>query len=293
MQRLATAKQSLDTIERGMYGAKNIQDSLALLYHQNTKLAKFDQIRLAMSVRSFFNPYITQRAVQPYKIYPGTKTISLADYKDIPAPNVNFFDLMKERQSLRNYEPGYQLSLYELFVLLNYSYGISRQENISDGNGVMSYRYTPSPGGLYPLEIYVLLLNSHAEPGLYHFRPDTLELECLKEGQFLADVRPNIQAEPYINITTASAIVFTTGVYERVMIKYGERGYRFMLHESGFVAMMMSLLNETLGLGSCMVGGYDDDKINRFLGINGVFETVQNVLIMGKKPQNPGCHVTH
>lgn len=293
MQRLATAKESLDTIERGMYGAKNIQDSLALLYHQNTKLTKFDQIRLSHSVRSFFSPYITKRAVQPYKVYPGAKTISLADYKDIPAPQVDFLNLLKGRQSVRTYEPDYQLSLNELFVLLNYSYGISRQEAISDGNGTMSFRYTPSPGGLYPLEIYVLLLHSHVQPGLYHFRPDTLALECLKEGQFLAEVKPNIQAEPYININTASAIVFTTGIYERVMIKYGERGYRFMLHESGFVAMMMSLLNETLDLGSCMVGGYDDDKINRFLGVNGVFETIQNVMIMGKKPQNNNCHVTH
>ncbi len=293
MKRLATAKQSLDTIERGMYGPKNLQDSLALLYHQNTKLAKFDQIKLASSVRSFFNPYVTQRAVQPYKIYPGVKTLSLADYKDVPAPRLDFFDLLKDRQSVRNYEPGYRLSLYELFVLLNYSYGITRQEPISDGNGTMSFRYVPSPGGLYPLEIYVLLLHSHAEPGLYHFRPDTLDLECLKEGHFLAEVKPNIQAEPYININSASAIVFTTGIYERVMIKYGERGYRFLLHESGFVALMMSLLNETLGLGSCMVGGYDDEKINRFLGVNGVFETVQNVMILGKKPQTNSCHVSH
>ncbi|GAB3999123.1 SagB family peptide dehydrogenase [Spirosoma daeguense] len=291
MKRLANPKQALDTIERGMYGLKNIQDSLALLYHQNSKLTKFDQIRLAHSVRSFFSPYVTQRAVQPYKVYPGREVISLADYKEIPAPQIDFFDLVKGRQSVRDYEPGYQLSLNELFVLLNYAYGINRKEPISDGNGTMSFRYTPSPGGLYPLEIYVLLLHSHVKPGLYHFRPDTIELELLKEGNMLADVKSIIQAEPYININNASALVFTTGIYERVMIKYGDRGYRFLLHESGFVGLMMTLLNESLGLGSCMVGGYEDDKVNQFLGVNGVFETVQNILIMGKKPQNPGCHV--
>ncbi|SHJ39076.1 SagB-type dehydrogenase domain-containing protein [Hymenobacter daecheongensis DSM 21074] len=291
MKRISTAQQSLDTIERGMYGAKNIKDSLALLYHQNTKLTKFDQIKLSHSIRGFFSPYVTQRATQPYKVYPASKSISLADYRDVPAPAVDFIDLVKGRQSVRNYEPGYQLSLYELYVLLNYSYGISRQEKGEGGQ--MSFRYIPSPGGLYPLEIYVVLFDSHVTPGLYHFRPDTLALECLKEGDFRAELKQLIQAEPYININTASGLVLTTGIFERVMIKYGERGYRFMLHESGFVAQMMTLLNEALGLGSCMVGGYDDQKVNRFLGLNGVFETVQNVMILGKKPLAPACHANH
>jgi len=290
MKRISTAQQSLDTIERGMYGAKNLKNSLALLYHQNTKLNKFDQIKLSHSIRGFFSPYVTQRAVQPYKIYPGTKTVPLADYRDVPAPAVDFVDLVRQRQSTRNYAPGYQLSLYELFVMLNYSYGVSRQEQTPEGNS-MSFRYIPSPGGLYPLEIYVVLFDSHVTPGLYHFRPDTLELECLKEGDFRAELKQHIQAEPYININVASGIVITTGIFERIMIKYGERGYRFMLHESGFVGQMMTLLGEALGLGSCMVGGYDDQKINRFLGVNGVFETVQNILILGKKLPTPACHV--
>ncbi|RAK68047.1 SagB family peptide dehydrogenase [Hymenobacter edaphi] len=292
MKRITTAQQSLDTIERGMYGAKNVQDSLALLYHQNTKLTRFDQIKLSHSVRGFFNPYITQRAVQPYKVYPGTRTVPLADYREVPAPAVDFVELVRQRQSTRNYQPGYQLSLYELFVLLNYSYGISRQDPIPEG-GHMSYRYVPSPGGLYPLELYVVLFDSHVTPGLYHFRPDTLELECLREGDFRSEMRKHIQAEPYININAASGLVLTTGIFERVMIKYGERGYRFMLHESGFVSQMMTLLGEALGLGSCMVGGYDDQKLNRFLGVNGVFETVQNVMILGKKPLDTGCHVNN
>jgi len=57
-----------------------------------------------------------------------------------------------------------------------------------------------------------------------------------------------------------------------------------MLHESGFFAQTFSLIAEQLTLGSCMVGGYIDDKINNFIGIDGVFETIQNVIIFGKKP---------
>ncbi len=291
MKRLTTAKNNVDAIEQGLYGAKNFKNSVAMLYHQNSKLSKFDQLKFSWSISGFFNPYITQRAIQPYKAYPNTPRISLSPYKDVPSPKINFFELIEQRQSSRVFEPGHKLSLYEIFTLLHYSYGISRQEKVSEVDGTMSYRYVPSPGGLYPLELYILVFDSHIPAGLYHYRPDTSELECIREGHFMEEMRADIQAEPYINLPNASGIIFTTGVFERVMIKYGERGYRFLLHESGFVAQMMSLLNETLGLGSCMVGGYDDEKLNRFLKINGAFETLQNVMIIGKKKLNTECDV--
>jgi hypothetical protein len=36
-----------------------------------------------------------------------------------------------------------------------------------------------------------------------------------------------------------------------------------------------------------MVGGYRDDELNDFLDVDGCFETVQNILIIGKKPSCP------
>lgn len=62
---------------------------------------------------------------------------------------------------------------------------------------------------------------------------------------------------------------------ERKLIKYGDRGYRFLMQESGFVAQTISLLAESINLSSCMLGGYNDDKVNEFIGIDGVFETIK------------------
>lgn len=59
----------------------------------------------------------------------------------------------------------------------------------------------------------------------------------------------------------------------------------------GFVAQTISLLAEALDLGSCMLGGYNDDKVNDFLGVDGVFETINNVLVVGKKNENLNCDV--
>lgn len=88
---------------------------------------------------------------------------------------------------------------------------------------------------------------------------------------------------------SGSCVIVTTGIIERLIIKYGDRGYRFLLQESGFVAQTISLLAEALGLGSCMLGGYNDDKVNDFLGVDGVFETINNVIVIGKKNENLNC----
>ena len=36
-----------------------------------------------------------------------------------------------------------------------------------------------------------------------------------------------------------------------------------------------------MGLGSCMLGSYFDDEVNEVLGVDGVLEAVQNVMVVG------------
>ncbi|MEO0732695.1 MAG: SagB/ThcOx family dehydrogenase [Bacteroidota bacterium] len=268
------------------FGADNVTDSLAMLYHENSKFNRFSQRRLGEKINAFYSPYLTQRSSQPYKCYPNAKRIDLTPYRAIKPTAARYYDLLAGRTSVRDYDPNYQISLPELTVLLHQAYGVTRKAKIeTEGvDGHVGFRNIPSPGGLYPLEVYVVCLRSQNDPGLYHFRPDECSLEILETGDHMEDLRRMIYAEPYINLPNSGVVVITTGIIERMSIKYGERGYRFMLHESGFLAMTMSLIAESLGLGSCMVGGYRDDEINQFLDVDGVFETVQNILIIGKKP---------
>ena len=37
-------------------------------------------------------------------------------------------------------------------------------------------------------------------------------------------------------VRDASLVIFITGLFERSIVKYGERGYRFVLLEAGHVA---------------------------------------------------------
>ena len=136
---------------------------------------------------------------------------------------------------------------------------------------------------MYPLELYIAILNGHIRSGLYHYRVDANALELIKEGNFINYLRDNMQCDPYVDISTASAVIFSTGIFERVAIKYGERAYRFLMQESGIVGQTITLLIESIGLGSCWIGAYIDDMINELLGIDGVYETVNNIMVIGKK----------
>ncbi len=283
ISKIEETKAYFDDIEEGMYGKKNVADALALIYHENSKFNRFSQRRQGEKIGIFYNPYITERSSQPFKHYPGAEKTELAKYNELPSPKVDLFETILNRRSLRDFNPDYQISEREIQILLKHSYAVTQRVPMNDVKGHIGFRPVPSPGGLYALELYLVLFNSQLGSGIFHFRPDEMSLEKIQDGNMLEVFKEIVTAEPYININNASGMIITSGLYERLAIKYGERAYRFMIHESGFVAQNMSLVLEAIGLGSCMVGGYLDDKVNEVLGIDGVFETTHNILIFGKK----------
>lgn len=263
---------------------KNIEDSLAMLYHENSKFNKYKLRKDGERIEAFNSPYVIARAAQPYKIYPANVSIDLSLYK--MAPKVTLHEVLTFRRSLRQYNENYKISLNEIAYVLYNSYGVTKTFKIADSfevDGNWGLRNVPSAGGLYPLELYIVVLNGHISSGLYHYRSDTNALELIKEGNFRDYLRENMQCEPYVNISTASAVIFSTGIFERVAIKYGDRAYRFLIQESGIVGQTITLLLESIGLGSCWIGAYIDDMINELLGIDGVYESVNNVIVIGKK----------
>lgn len=281
--KLSKIKDQYNEKDNSMYGKKNIENSLATLYHENSKLTKHSIRELGEKIAGFNNPYVVERSSQPFKNYPGSKTIDLSIYENFKSTET-LYNCLVNRRSVRDYDKNYKISLNELATLLFHSYGVTHKSKINgfDIDGHIGMRNIPSGGGLYPLEVYVVVFNSHIPSGLYHYRADSNVLELIKEGDYIEELLKIIQAEPYINMKNSSSLVITTGIIERLLIKYGDRGYRFLIQESGFVAQTISLLSKSIGLDSCIIGGYNDDKVNEFLGVDGVFETINNIIVIGK-----------
>lgn len=273
----------LDQIRKkdsSIYNVRKYESSLCMQYLIDSKYDVLDVKKLSKLTFGFYHPFVLKRAAQPFKRYEGHQKFYLNDYED-SLVNVNIFNVLRSRKSTRKYTP-YNISLKELYYILRYSYGINRKESINEGVA-WKFRPVPSGGGLFACEIYIVTINSQLPKGLYHYSPDDNSIEVVKYGDFLDVIQKHSGADPYINSKDVSCVIFTTAFIDRLYIKYGERGYRFMLLEVGFLGQTMSLIAEALDLGCCMLGGYHDSDIEEFLGIDGQLESIQNTIVIGKR----------
>ncbi len=166
------------------------------------------------------------------------------------------------------------MSLEQLSALLEAGYGVT-----GHGPGDVRLRSVPSGGALYPLDLYVAApAVSGLEERLHHFDPLRSCLEVLGRAD-----RSQLGAlTPYPElVATASAVVFVTATFWRSRFKYGQRGYRFALLESGHVAQNVLLTATALGLASVPLGGFFDRQVNELLGVDGLHEAALYVIPVG------------
>lgn len=272
-------KEKIEKKNSSIYNKHRFEGSLCMDYLVNSKYNELDIRKLSKLTNIFYHPFVLSRAAQPFKRYEGHKKIFLDEYED-SSFSPDLIQTIRNRKSTKRYQT-YHISLKALYYLLRYSYGVNRKETVN--NLIWKFRPIPSGGGLFASEIYIVMLNSQLSKGLYHYSPDDNSIELVKSGDFLNEIQTFAGADPYINSEDISCVVFITSFIERLYIKYGERSYRFMLLEVGFLSQNISLIAESLDLGSCMLGGYKDNLVEEFLEIDGVLESVQNTIVIGKK----------
>ena len=237
------------------------------IYHQATK--KFSRL-VPMDSSKWPEEWKTTF----YKTYLRFRKIDLLNVE----MKSDFFEAVKSRSSKREMTGG-KISKEELSVLLKYSCGNIRREENGDWR-----RAYPSGGARYPIEIYGLLINAGTglEPGLFHYNVKSNQLEIMLKKQFLKkDLK---QIAGYEFVESSSLIIFMTSVFWRNQNKYGDRGYRFILQESGHIGQNFYLISEILGLKCCALGGFrvSDEEIEKILRIDGTTESLVYTLVIGK-----------
>jgi SagB-type dehydrogenase family enzyme len=125
-------------------------------------------------------------------------------------------------------------------------------------------RTAPSAGALYPLELYLVAGNVTGLPsGVYRYRPLEHGLASVVTGDRRADVAAACRQGW---VAGAPASVAFTAVHARTAKKYGDRAVRYVPIEVGAAAENLALQAVALGLGSTVVGAYDDDALAATLG---------------------------
>lgn len=173
--------------------------------------------------------------------------ISLSGTQSLP-------QLLSQRRSVRDFQAR-PLPLGTLGQLLWAAQGITHAQGL---------RSAPSAGALYPLELYVALGEVEGlAPGIYRYLPQAHQLEKTAP----ADQRKKLARAAYQQswLGNAPIVVVFAAVYERTTWKYGERGLRYVHMEAGHAAQNLFLQAESLGLGTVIVGAFDDDEIQTVL----------------------------
>jgi SagB-type dehydrogenase family enzyme len=252
--------------------------SLSELYHENTKLHPLTAQQ--MMPASDLPTADLQAMSRAYKQYPSSPRIKLPPIENLP-PNDRMFDeVISSRRSVRDFA-DLDLNLNELSQILHQSYGITGE--ISGSNGtIQNLRAVPSGGALYPAEIYLAIRKvSGVEPGIYHYNVPNHEIELLIPGDPTEKILEACCGQEYVQ--HASVVFLISGVLERTKLKYGERGYRYVLLDIGHLGQNIYLSCTSLSLAIMTTCGFFDDEVNKLLRIDGVDETAMYVAFIGKR----------
>jgi len=205
-----------------------------------------------------------------YKKYPRFISIKLSSATP-PKKSLEF--ILNNRLSSRTFKRLY-LDLNDLSTLLKYSSGLKYSKSDKQR------RHYPSAGARYPLETYVFINRvKNVKPGIYHYDVMNHKLELVLSGNFS---RYLIEITSQRWITDASVVIVITAVFMRTQIKYGERGYRFVLLEAGHLAQNFSLVSTSLDLSSCTIGAFLDENLNKKLDIDSSGEYALYLIAVGK-----------
>lgn len=141
-------------------------------------------------------------------------------------------------------------------------------------------RRVPSAGALHPNDVWVL---PRAVEGL---TPGTRWYADVRRRR-LADVGPldvaalgEASLAPE-HVEASSVVLAVSATLWRTRFKYGARGLRFALMESGHVAQALLLAAAALGLAARPLGGFCDDAVARCLNLHGVDEVPTYLLCLG------------
>ncbi len=165
-------------------------------------------------------------------------------------------EALLKRRSVRQYK-NEPLTLAEISQLAWAAQGTTNEAG---------RRTAPSAGALYPLELYAVVGQAKGlEPGVYKYVTREHKLSRLAAG----DKRQELSAAALAQRQIAQGpVTFVfSGVYERTAKRYKERAVRYVHMEAGHAAENLCLQAVALGLGSVVMGAFEDTRVKSVIGM--------------------------
>lgn len=252
----------------------------ALWYHEQSKFGKRKSEKDFVHIGQLRqNPSLVASMTKHFKIYPDVEYMSLPSVVDLfSEKSMSLEEAIVRRRSVRSFSK--QVMPFDVFArLLVFSYGITGEMPYDTGD-VQYLRASPSAGALYPLEVYPVVFRVEGlEPGLYHYAVRKNAIGLLKKGDF-SEFLVSLWTEQQM-VRDACVMFFLTAYPLRTLRKYRERGLRFLYLDAGHMAEHLYLLATAYGFGACALGGAYDREVEKWIGIDGLQETLLYGVVVG------------
>jgi SagB-type dehydrogenase family enzyme len=164
---------------------------------------------------------------------------------------------LESRRSVRRFKDE-SVTIQDVGQILWSAQGITHQER--------GYRTSPSAGATFPLEIYLAAGKVEGlAPGLYHYVPADHHL--VKIGS--EDLRAELSAAALrqTSVRDGAFVVIIAARFERTTGRYGERGIKYVHMEVGHAGQNIHLQAESLGLGTVVIGAFNDEEMQKVLDL--------------------------
>ncbi len=209
----------------------------------------------------------------PVKPYPEDAIfIDLIPIEEISLGKMPIIDVIKKRRSRRRYTDE-SISIEELSYLLWGTQGLNKS---------IHFRTVPSAGARHPFETYIIAERVEGlKKGLYRYIPTLHKLLFLREDKSF----PQKMVDACLGQTfvgdAALTFVWTVIPY-RTEWRYSILSHKVIAVDAGHLCQNLYLLAESIGAGTCGVGAYDQEKIDKLLGVDGEDEFTIYIAPLGK-----------
>lgn len=212
------------------------------------------------------------------KPYPkGAMLIDLVSPDDFTVGGMSLLDVINKRKSHRRFV-DLPLSLEELSFLLWTTQGIKR----TTPNGVTTFRTVPSAGSRHAFETYLLIKNvTSLSPGLYRYLPAEHKLLPIKSEPYL----PTKLADACCGqtfIASAAVTFIWTAIPYRMEWRYSVLAHKVIAIDVGHVCQNLYLAAESIHAGTCAIGAYFQDRVDKLIGVDGKEEFAIYLSPVGK-----------
>src|ERR1035438_1892472 len=189
----------------------------------------------------------------PFRHYEGVPVFDLP--ADPPVPEMPALDVLRGTSGSTPVGDGPTF----LSQLLFYSAAISASKRVPSTGYNYALRVNPSSGNLHPTEFHFVTRGLKGWPdGLYHYDPSRHMAEQRGLGDF----------EMKLASASASIVIVLTSIVWREAWKYGERAYRYCLHDIGHAWQALALSARAIGCHSSAAGHFLDDDVAGTLHLN-------------------------